>query len=106
MRVAPEQLLGEPDQSRSPAHPFGDLPPVAKPEQPLQRVGDRLRYTKRGIEAFGRILENDLNPTAVRCRYETRLRNCREVLASKEDLPVGGFDQARQKAYHRGLATA
>ncbi len=73
MRIALEQFLGQSDQPGRRADALFDLVGVAHVEQALQRVGDSLEHPEGWIEAFGCILEDDLDPPPAGRRRKPRL---------------------------------
>ena len=106
MRVALQQFFRQSDQrgggENAPVH----LGTVVHAEQPLQRIGNRLKGAERGIEALGRVLEHDLDAPPTRRGRELRLRHRGEILTTEQDLARRGIDQPAKQTNHGGFAAA
>src|SRR5258708_8385487 len=106
MRIALEQFFRQPDQRRRRTNAFCDLGAFAEAEQPLQRVGDRLKRPEGWIQTFSGVLKYDLDPPSAGRGYKPGLRHRGDVLAIEQNLPGRGIDEAAEKAYDGGLAAA
>ena len=74
MRIAMQKLGRQTDQLGGAPNARFDVRGVAEAEQALQRIGNRTEDAEGRIEAFGRILEYDLDTSAVGAADEARLR--------------------------------
>ncbi len=80
--------------------------PLLMPSSRFSGSAIDLKDAERRIEAFGRVLEHDLDAPPARRRRELRLRHRGEILAAEQDLARRGIDQPAKQAHHGGFAAA
>jgi hypothetical protein len=102
VRVAPHLTRIELHALEERRHPLTALVLAHADPEGLHPLGDRIAHAHARVQGGQRILEHDLDLTAVGAQL--RRRQGEQVHAVEPDPPRLGIDQAQQRAADRGLA--